>query len=491
MQDSAFPVDPRPHGPVQQTFPLAAPQRVEQSVWSPETDRVWSLRNIYATTRLIFGELTPGLIVSIKHEIERGRLTRMADLHSRMLTTDAVVNVAYRIRRGAVAGRPVRVKPAKLDPRRDAGRQGLAEAAANLADLIVQRTEDLELTAMKQLGAIGDGIAVAETVWKRERGTWMPTHVPVQTREVWLDFDWTPMVRDPGYQFHRCADHPGKFWTHEPSVQPGPFGDQMGFAAAIWPWIFKVFAIKFWMGASERYGSPLAIGKILPGAQVGTDTQGAESMKQALLTDLKQLMSDSVAVTSGGTDIDIKPAAAASSSALFKELIDWLDKQIMLAILGSPDLLMPGPNGSRAATQTRDGLRLETSASDARFLWSSYRRDVIAWALKYNGLGDAPLPIIETIFSDDIPAISAADCAVPAFSIDDVRASHGLPEWGPEKGGDKIAQAIVVRESVDPTQAPGGAPAAPPFAPPAPAPANASPARGGMPDLSRKPAPYR
>lgn len=446
--------------------------------YRPEDDRVWTLRQVMALVRLVSGELTAQYVASVQKEIEKGWLTRWADLCSRM-GRDPVVRRAFDMRRSAVASRAVEVEVRKGA----AGSEQLSGRAMEYARVVADRVQDLELVAMRALDAIGTGIAIHEIMWERSAGTWWPARfVPVLTREVRLDGDWTPLVRDAQYVFHRTADHPGKFWVHQPHTQAGTFADQGVFTAAVWPWLFKVFATKFWMISSERYGSPFAIGKIGAVDPATGVSKTSEEAKAALLEDMKRLAVDSVGVFNSGADIDIKPPAAQASGALFGDLVDHFNQEITLAILGSPDLLRAGQVGAYAAVKVRDGLRLETTHSDASLLWSSFSRDVLTWGLRYNGLGAAPVPRLKTVFAADVQPFGPADVPAGAATIDDWRTARGLDKYGPENGGDeKIVPA-----------APGGAPAASPFAPPPDAPPRPpSPSRGGMPDLSRVRAPYR
>lgn len=457
--------------------PFGAQFRMRQDgrwdVYSPERDRVWTLRNIYAVVRLIFGDVLPEYIGAVNKELERGRLTRYADLCSRA-NKDAVIREAYSIRRGAVAGRPFNVEPGKGP----ADRERLAEAAADHQRELLDRITNLEEVVMTGLDGVGIGVHVHELMWEREDARWWPQPDRVLTREVWLDGDWTPMVRDANYVFHRVEDHEGKFLVHAPQTQPGTFADQGCFQAVIWSWFYKVWSVKFWMIASERYGSPLVVGEV--GTPAGAPpNQASEPARLALAADLAKLTTDSYAVTSGGSKITVYPAQGASSSALFRELCEYHDRQSLLAILGSPDLLLPAANGSRAATVARDGIRLEKTATDAKLWWASFTRDVTRHSLRYNFLGDAPLPTTTTVIDRDVQPITPLAVQAKAVTVDEVRKSLGLDEWGDERG-QAIAALPEQASGFGPSPSDGGAP-------PAGTPPSGKPGLGGMPDLGRSP----
>jgi len=184
-------------------------------------------------------------------------------------------------------------------------------------------------------------------------------------------------------------------------------------------------------------------------AQMAASSDSAQ--RQRILDDLQQLTADSVGVTSGTSDIKIIDPAGAGSTGVWKELRASLNEEIFLSLGVSPDLYLSGANGSRSATETRDGVRLEGSKLDATLMWGSITRDVVRWLAYYNlRRADIPLPVISTLFDDTLP-ITPDAINVGAVRINEVRSSLGLPAWSVEDGGENIARPA-------PPPAPAGVP---------------------------------
>ena len=458
----------------------ATPEPMGPVVRVPEMGRVIRPQPLSAITGRALQPVSPGRISTALRELDFGNYEYWADMATQM-RRDPVVRRAYATRRSSVAGRRYAVEmPQDVAPEM----RGAAQELVELTKEWLNSLEARETFLMRVLDAIGMGISVHELVWSRVNGAWMPQPVPVQTRNLRYAQDWTLEVRDFDYNWYNTVNFPAKFLTHIPWTDPGRPMDQGDFLACVFYWMFKRNVWTFWLVGAERFGNPLVL------AQMAASSDTAQ--RQRILDDLQQLTADSVGVTSGTSNIEVINPAAAGSTNVWKELRASLNEEIFLSLGVSPDLYLSGANGSRSATETRDGVRLEGSKLDATLMWGSINRDVVRWLAYYNlRRADIPLPQITTLFDDTLP-ITPDAINVGAVRINEVRASLGLPAWSAEDGGENIAKPAAVAAPMPgvpfedapvlPVEMPaddtlGGASAASPF------PTSVASA-GGMPALS-------
>ena len=400
------------------------------TVARPETDVVVTRRSLRALVRQSFAGVKPEQVAAILRELDRGQLRRWSDLCAALLG-DPVVRRGYAARRAAIASRPVDVRPAVTEgPDARA-----AQAAADYARRLVDDVPDLEAVVMRQLDAVGVGVAAHQVYWTRSRGEWMPRFVPVPTRECWWDDDLTLAVAGERGERVRTADYPARFWVTVPAVQPGSPTDQGDFRSVVWFWLFKVMGWRFWLTASERYGTPLMLARLAATATPET--------REEVLDDLARLSASSYGVIGGDASIEVHDAKGAASAEMWRAMIAELDRAILLTLAGSPDVFLAGPDGSRAATETRASVAREVSQADARVLWGTFLRDVVAYGLAFNGLGGAPLPTIETQFEGTTSEpIYAYHLVGKIVRRNEIRARLGLPPLSPEEGGDELLDAV-------------------------------------------------
>ena len=446
----------------------------------PDEDGVvLSRRALRQVVRTSFGGAKPEQIAGILRELDRGQLRRWSDLCAAMLA-DPVVRRGYLARRSAVTSRPVAVSvPAQVAP----GLESAAKEAVDYAQRVLDRVPDMEAVMMRQLDAVGVGVAAHQVTWTRDGGQWWPEFEPVLTRDCYWHDSWSLAARDATGREVVFDQHPGRFWVTVPATQPGLPQDQGDFRAVVWFWLFKTMGVRFWLIASERYGTPLMLARVAATATAET--------RDEVLDDLARLSASSYGVIGGDAAIEVHDPKGVASADMWQRQVESLDRSILLALAGSPDLFMASPNGSRASTESRASIALETSRSDARVLWGSFIRDVIAHGLRFNGLEGAPLPVIETQFAGEESPIYAYHMQGGIVRRDELRARLGLPPLGPDAGGDELLDVgaqqpamlsdIVGAQTIDAqgtdAQPPGGADAGDPFRALAPS--------DGMPRLRR------
>ena len=400
-------------------------------------------REVMTTRRSLFqipgrSLITPDRMSTALAQLDIGRYEWFADAAAN-LSTDPVLSRAYYIRRAAVAGRPFTVNiPDNIDPK-------YKDQAEQLCELIKQwlhSMDSVESFLMRVLDGIGMGISAHELVWSLKDDNWLPTPWPIMTRELKYNRDWQVEARNASYEWINTTEFPGGYLIHNVATENFRPIDSGCFRSALWLVIFKKAAIQYWMSCSERFGSPLALAHMAP----GTD----RNQRDQALQDLLDMTNDMVGVVTGASTVEIMDSSAGASSTIYQDLINKLDEQIFLAMGVSPDLLLAGPNGSRAAAEVRDSLRLESTAQDAKLMWSAITRDVCSWIRHYNGFdANIPLPIIESVFEQTV-VIPDSLLKSGACTINELRKSAGLPQWTIEQGGNNIAsmENITAKTSI-------------------------------------------
>lgn len=395
-----------------------------KSAKKPSKDKLVERRSLYS----IPGKqaVSAERITAALNQLNAGRFELWADVCTGALS-DPIIQRAYYIRRAAVAGRPFTVStPKDVDPKFKEDADRLALVVRNW----LQNMDSTESFLMRVLDAIGPGVSCHELDWKLFNDLWLPTPTPVMTRELMYERDWMLSARNINYEYIRTGDYPGKFLVHNPYTDAARPIDQGCFRAAMWYYLFKTGAYSFYMTGAERYGNPIALAHMGPSSDA--------NQRQKILEDLENLASDTVGVVAGVTSIEIIESKFQGAGAVWKDLVKLVDDQLLLAIGVSPDLIMSGPNGSRSSTETRDGVRLESSKMDARLMWSAINRDCVRWIAWFNGFGpEVPMPIIESVFEDGI-TIPADAIKAGLVTNNEYRRSIGLEAW-PEPQGSAIA----------------------------------------------------
>lgn len=431
-------------------------------------ETIISRRKLRALVRRSFDGATPEDVTWAVKNLQLGIYRDFADLSVKVLR-DPFIRRCDITRRAAVAGRPCESKPNAAAPQGDAR----AQFGADVGRRVLEAVPDLEGVLMHMASGNMLGIAVSEVDYFNVDGWWLPKFTPMRTREIEWTMEGGIGIRDANSILHRVADYPGRFWCYIPSTNPGPPIDQGDLLAVVYYWLFKVWGWKFWLIAAERYGSPLIVAKMAANSPADT--------RQQILDDLTQLSADSVGVFTEQSAVEVIDAKATAGSSVWADIIDKINQEISVALLGAPDLLIAGANGSRSAVETRDGIRLESTAMEARMLWSSFHRDVLTevWRLNADKLAGVPMPYIETVFaSDGVDQYKYSNAISAGVQItqDEYRTSLGLPALGGEEGAAYVIPPQIAATGAAPPMfsVSGGDDAERPFS---------SPTASGMPSL--------
>lgn len=336
----------RPVNLSQLTKPVAAP--VVGDVTS-----VWTESQV--------GGLTPKSLAEILRSAARGYPDRFFILAEEMEERDLHYGSVLGTRKLAVSG----VEPIVVPASKSSADKKLADAVTEL----VTAPEFTDDYAIDLLDALGKGYSVVETIWDRSGKEWRPK-----------SYEWRDPRRfvvdqvDGRTLRHKVAGRtegedlpPFLFSVHHPKRKSGlPVRGGLARLAA-WAFLFKSYSLKDWMAFLEVYGMPLRLGKY--GRDASTDD------KRVLLKAVRDLSSDAAAIVPQGMDIQFIESTGGGGNAVFKDMAEYLDRQISKGVLGQTMTTDDGASLSQA--KIHESVRHDIARADARQLGTTANRDLI------------------------------------------------------------------------------------------------------------------
>ena len=257
---------------------------------------------------------------------------------------------------------------------------------AEATETIKQALLDLDMPRL--IGEILDaflwGFQPLEVVWKYENGLVLPVSV-VGKPPYWFQFDNANNLR------FISKDHPGglelpqyKFLlAQHHATYTNPYGEKV-LSKCFWPVAFKKGGWRWWVTATEKYGTPAILGKL----PRGTNTKEIAQF----LDNLERLVQDAVTVIPNDSAVEIldgNSGRSSSSTSPHKELIEQCNSEIALAIVGQTLSSEVGSTGSYAAAKTHNDVREEIVASDKRMI-ERVIQSLVEWTFNFNWQGQAP-----------------------------------------------------------------------------------------------------
>ena len=171
-------------------------------------------------------------------------------------------------------------------------------------------------------------------------------------------------------------------------------------ASCLESWNKKLLALWLWDKYVEKYGNPLLIGKVknLPHDISEND---ANAILENMNEQLQIISQESVgSVIDESVELVINSMGSTNNGSAFQALIDYLDKQISMALLGNPGVNneTPGRLGNGSENQNLLALLLDNIR---KFVISNFN-DVFKLVGLYNGIPAEEIPIMELSDGQDI-----------------------------------------------------------------------------------------
>lgn len=229
------------------------------------------------------------------------------------------------------------------------------------------------------------GFQPLEVIWKvTAQGFILPDRV-IGKPPYWFKFDNANNLRFisaahpegqelPPYKFLIAQHH---------ATYTNPYGEKV-LSKCFWPVTIKKGGLRWWVTATEKYGTPAILGKL----PRGTDPKEIEQF----LDNLERLVQDAVTIIPNDSQVEIldgNSGRGSSTTSPHKELIDHCNAEIALAIVGQTLSSEVGSTGSYAAAKTHNDVREEIVASDKRVI-ERVMQQLVAWTFNFNWQGQAP-----------------------------------------------------------------------------------------------------
>jgi phage gp29-like protein len=223
-----------------------------------------------------------------------------------------------------------------------------------------------------------------------------------------------------------------------------------------WSALFAIWSIRDWLALGEIGWKPWRIGVY----QEGID----EEQIDGLVKVLERVGSTGVGVIPDTMELNVEwpQSNRASASGDHQTFFVTIGREMSKAVLGTTSSVEESTLGDRAATQTRDQLRVDIRKRDAIMLASFLRTQLFAYVISVNLGEDRPVPL-PWFQADDAVDMVTFSKAIVNMSMAGVRLSQrwcrgemGAPE--PEDGEEVIgtnARAPGSRSSEKDPPAPG------------------------------------
>ncbi|MBQ7568190.1 DUF935 family protein [bacterium] len=258
------------------------------------------------------------------------------------------------------------------------------EASADAIEIIRQAMQRLGMPSLisEILNAVLWGFQPLEVMWEVRGGLTLPARV------IGKPAHWFCFSADNELRF-LSVDHPDgeelrdrKFLlAQHNATYINPYGEKL-LPKCFWPVMFKKGAWKWWVTATEKFGSPFILGKV----PRGTDQTEIAKLDESL----QALIQDVTAVIPNDTAVEIMDGQSGSSaSAPHRELIEQCNAEIALAILGQTLTTEVGSTGSYAASKTHNDVRADIIAGDKRMVEETLQT-LVDWIYELNWSGSTP-----------------------------------------------------------------------------------------------------
>jgi phage gp29-like protein len=346
------------------------------------------------------------------------------------LERDPKVFEALQKRKLAVINREWQIDPV------DGGKDSAAGEAAAQALTLEIKTLPFDRIREELLDALCKGFAVSEIVFEgtADKGVVIDRVVQrAQRRFVFKHVEGEPrpqlrlLTTSNMLEGEELPQE--KFIIHAIGARDGnPYGIGLG-RQLYWPVFFKRQALSFWLMFADKFGTPTPFGKYPKG------TTNRDQIK--FLDSLVKMAQDGALVAEEGSSVELLQGTA-SGGGFYRELLDYLNAEIVGTILGEANGHGSGGAQAAAAMDRRD-VRLELVKADAALLDDTINDTIIKTLCQLRGYPPCRLTT-QVDEPEDTKAIADTYTAVFNMgfepSLADIKAKFG-------EGWEKKAAAVM------------------------------------------------
>jgi phage gp29-like protein len=381
--------------------------------------------------------LTPERLAGILNDVKRGECPAdYLELAQDIELKDPHYRSVLSTRKDAVTGLEIKVVPASED------KHDMELAGAVERDIVKNTSAKLYALIRDMLDALAKGFSVSEIIWDTDKTPWKPAAYRFRDPR-WFQYDRetgkTLMLRVPlGNELE--TPKPFHFVVHEPRLISGnQITAGLAFPALYYR-MLKSYDVTSWAAFIDRYGYPIRIGKYGKKA-AGQDRATLKRAVAAIGQDFGAVIPESALLEI------IESKHASETSNVYKNMADWIDKQISKLILGQT--MTTDEGSSRSQSETRDKVRDDIAGSDIQQIIETLNTALTIPYVNFNFGEQENYPRIELFKPDEKnieQIISAVEKLGPwglKVKADELRSLVGLanPEEGEEVIGGRAAYA--------------------------------------------------
>jgi phage gp29-like protein len=183
-----------------------------------------------------------------------------------------------------------------------------------------------------------------------------------------------------------------------------PYGTGLG-RELYWPWWFKKNGLRFWLMFCDKFAAPTAVGEYPSGT--------LPDQQRELLSAAQAIHSNSAIVFPQGMNLRLIEAARSGSITTYRELVDYLNDEMTICILGQTATTSGKPGAMGDADEQAD-VRLDLVKADADALSEALNDregGVVPWLVDYQfpGLGRYPQIWIDCANEDNKLTLAERD----------------------------------------------------------------------------------
>lgn len=335
----------------------------------------------------IGGNLTPAEVSQILQYADAGQPARLIDLWQESREKDGHLQSICYTRETAVAQLPI----AFLIPEHP---KRVEKKAKELCERIVDEFENWPEMVEHLTGAFVTGHATGELIWHKTRdGLVLPYRYEHIQQRGFVFSQSDGKLRYARYDgdvegVDLLLENPGRIVQIQRRIT-GDVPVREGLIRVLsWTGLFRNWTLKDWIALGEIGWKPWRIGKY----QKGATPKDIDS----LISMLEEIGSTGCAAIPETTDLQVEwpkgMAPGSGGSSTHRELFETVGRESSKAVLGQTTSVEAGPNGDRAATQTRDQIRKDIREADAVADASALRRCLFAPAVAFNLGVSVPVP---------------------------------------------------------------------------------------------------
>lgn len=400
--------------------------------------------------------LTPEKLATLLREADGGDIFRQMELFEEMLEKDGKLQTLFQTRRLAVSSRNYSIVPASEKS------EDLKIAAA--VDKMFKNIRGWKNSVNNILDCVPKGFSVNENYWNPvdgkyiiEKLEWVHQKMfrfgkvgdlradPNELRLVVnpLNIDMLPpdiseseraRASIDGISLHSDPRIRRRFVIAYCKARSGHPARTSLLRTLTYLFLFKNYDVKWWVKFAE----------VQLGYRIGKYDPNDDEQKDLLITALRGLASDSVAIISKDSEIEFKEMLQkASSHQIYKELKDWCNEEMTTVVLGHTGTSQSTP-GKLGSEDTAKEVKQELVEADAQVLDETITDNIIRPFVDYNFGPQEEYPYYQTEIGDEENLLETADLVLKyqdmggKVSSKWAKEKFGIPP--PEGEGDEALQ---------------------------------------------------